>query len=239
MCVVDKKKRPTKQAPWRDLALGHLPLMVTGLLFTFVFARLFVIAHGNLQTARAMLSTSGTVEVVFGTLLSVLPVIGWILVGIGGVLATRPYSTPIRILAIVLALVGVGITALTSDWTFVIVPIMMAITLVAIPFVRPEMTFGLTLLYAFGLLIPMAAITVFADDEPWLPAETIAVEGRSSIVGYVLGTEGDSLVVLTDDERLVQRIDVADIMSRRVCQPEGELRPLIQPWRQDRGYAEC
>jgi hypothetical protein len=240
MSVVDKKKRPTTPAPWQDVTLAHLPLIATGLISIFVFARLFVIAHGNVQTARAMLSAAGTVEVALGTLLTALPVAGLALL-MGGALYARSSEVGIQMfLAIGALLLGVLLAALTIPSLAVISFIVGAAVVVvgrptasAVGRVRPPSHF---LILAYMALV---GLYLLASDEPWLPAEKIAVDGRPAFVGYVLATENDSVVVLTREGRLVERFGVEDVASRHICRPPGWPEPSIHLWRSDDRYPKC
>jgi hypothetical protein len=244
LCAMDQRKRKPgsgqKPAPARDMLLDHLPLVLTGLAFTFVFVRLFVISHGNVQTVRAMLNAAGTVEVVFGTLLGALPLIGLTLL-----LVPSMYLGPHRSrLARVYAGTAIGFGLLLTGLTGPTLSILLGLALVAIILAfqwsiyllsdrRPVGSLGIVV-----AMLVVLGVDIATADQPWLPAERITVTGRDSMVGYVLGLEDHDLVILRDSDRLVMRIRVSEVESRQICQPKGQRDPALA-WKRHGRYPDC
>jgi hypothetical protein len=94
------------------------------------------------------------------------------------------------------------------------------------------------------LLFPLLlALTV---DLPWFPSEDIALQNGDHVVGYVVGLEENSLVVLVADGRLIRRIGLSEMTSRQICDPviatwfQNSIwsRPIIQ-LEGDDGYPDC
>jgi hypothetical protein len=238
----------TPRSSMWDQVLNHLPLVTTGLIFVIVFARLFVISHGNIQTSRALLSSSGSVEVVVGTLLGLIPFIGFsVFFGAAYVLIERRSATTAALAA---GAGAIGLTILVFSGPLFVVMIGLVgyvyLLLMAyqLPAGRLNWPYRLMELRIFRLAFLVFAVSLatllVSIDTPWLPAEDITLANGDHAVGYVLDTDDGSIVFLTHDDRLVERIPLSNIEAREVCEPkEDRLKPVLRPWRHSGTYPDC
>jgi hypothetical protein len=248
----------TPRGSLQDQVLNHLPLMITGLFFIFAFAKLFVISHGNIQTARAMLSAAGAVEVLFGTFMGLLWFVGIVL--FFAMLAVnfsarwkgfRTYTLYGAGLSLLLVLVTAPVITVALAFGFVAVFVVVDLLTESIgpsrPRTRPAIDGFIArwrpMLVSLLLFPLLLALTV---DLPWFPSEDIALQNGDHVVGYVVGREENSLVVLVAEGRLIRRIGLSEMTSRQICDPviatwfQNSIwsRPIIQ-LEGDDGYPDC
>jgi hypothetical protein len=240
-----------------DKVLDHLPLAVTGLASGLVFIKLFAISHGNIQTVRAIVNVSGTVEVIFGILLGALPLIGSLLFFVALANARPSYPLVTRIYLFVLAASGLVIVVVTTPGDQITGTAISTVLMggLAITFWQPDFvehegeksgggaaleqeTISLNSLK--HILVILGLVILFLpSDIPWLPAEDVMLDNGDHIVGYVLGVEEGSVVVLTEQERVIERVDLSDIRSRRLCELDSDSKPLVRPWGRSGTYVQC
>lgn len=72
-----------------------------------------------------------------------------------------------------------------------------------------------------GTLLPFTVL----GSTPWVPSEALELRGAAPRTGYVLGRDGNDLIVLTDEPRSVMRVPVSNIESRTICSYE-----TARPW---------
>jgi hypothetical protein len=228
----------------RDVLTDHLPIVLTALFLGIVFAKLFVVSHGNLQTALGLLSAAGTLEVMFGTLLVLTPILPFALISIVPYYyATTRVWTP---WVYVCVAIGAVFLFITAPKAIVVLGLVTALVNTAI-FIVGSRRWADRSLPRIARALPFFAATVLLVasviiDTMWLPTEHIELDSGEHQVGYVLGVEDDSLVVLTEDNRLIDRVNLADVTSRQVCERaelDRELQPLLRPWRDDDDYPDC
>jgi hypothetical protein len=90
------------------------------------------------------------------------------------------------------------------------------------------------------LYVALAAFLLF-NDRPWLPAERVAAAGQPAVTGYVLGADGDQVVVLVDRPRRIVRLE--GVESRRFCwiekAPSWASRPVGSIFSRPGSYPLC
>jgi hypothetical protein len=209
-----------------------------------ILVRILVIARFDPVTAQAIISASGTADVLAGTLLALLPYI------MGGVAMALAMAAGLMIVerrrrsAVLLVESAAGSVALLtlaiSPWP-IAVPYLIAAGLVAVNLVLLERESGpkpseqpwddaiavVTITALYVLIALSAAIFSFI---PWQPEERLTIEdpsllgvqvqldGDEAVIGgYVLKADDREMVILTERERQVLRLPVAQIVARQAC----------------------
>lgn len=65
------------------------------------------------------------------------------------------------------------------------------------------------------------------SSEMWLPLEKLDQQRGGAEVGYVLGDEGDDLIVMREHDRGIVRVKAADVEKRFVCSRGNDPRTLL------------
>ena len=232
-----------------------LILSPAGLLFIAV-TRLLIISNYNSVTAVTLVSSSGYVNTLLGTIIPLvsifMPYIALVLLFFRKVvpgilaLAAAVMITPTRLSRVTLlnlmrsdlqsvsklggapAVIFLFIAALTAT--------LLLFTLALFGFSMFFRTVGtiasLALIPAVVFLYPLPHKNNFYSDQlraPWLPAETITLTSGREFTGYVLSSDSDWLVVLGEDTRRITYYRVSRVVRQRVCQigQVRVLRPLV------------
>jgi hypothetical protein len=74
------------------------------------------------------------------------------------------------------------------------------------------------LLVFIGFAVGVGMLLFAARDRPFVPAERLTDRDGGTIAGYVLGTSGDSLVILGEEPRYIYIRKESEIASRQPCQ---------------------
>jgi hypothetical protein len=198
-------------------------------------ARLLIISDYNTATASAIVSSSGYVNTLLGTIIPLVPII-------------MPYLALIllffnRVIPGILALAATAFISSVNaaaglagkNWNRVVhIPFFVVIGLLV--------AFALLMLFGAGfnnsmrtiativcvLLIPTVARLYplpfnngFYEQfvrQPWLPAETFTLSSGQKIVGYDLSDNGDWTEILLDDTRAIHFYPAGDVTGRQACQ---------------------
>jgi hypothetical protein len=73
---------------------------------------------------------------------------------------------------------------------------------------------------------------------PWLPAETISLRSGGKVVGYILTSDSNWVVILTDNSRTIRYVAAGDVVARVICDASHQtvlatasrpLFPLLKP----------
>jgi hypothetical protein len=155
-------------------------------------ARLLIISDYNTATASAIVSSSGYVNTLLGTIIPLVPII-------------MPYLALIllffnRVAFALLMLFGAGFN--NSMRTIATIVCVLLIPTVA-------------------RLYPLPFNNGFYEQfvrQPWLPAETFTLSSGQKIVGYDLSDNGDWTEILLDDTRAIHFYPAGDVTGRQACQ---------------------
>jgi hypothetical protein len=79
------------------------------------------------------------------------------------------------------------------------------------------------------VLCALALFGSAATDTPWMPPERIQLEDRSTMTGYVVGRDGDDLIILIERTRLMRRVDEAEVADRVFCTLASDSDPRRYP----------
>ena len=215
-----------------DTLTDHFLLLIgSGMLVI----KLLTIAEYSTSTALTIIQSAGITSTLLGV---VLPIFPW-LVGLLGlfVVIRNAGSTGARrvfvplFLALVLAAL---LPATVVGW-------MLLGATIFVPVIRASpqglrwANARITRLAASAVLAAAAVVLVSAialDRSMWLPAERVEIStaARSGTevnwiaVGYVLGSNSDWTVILTDSPRAVLRVRTHDVTSRGPCRVDVEER---------------
>jgi hypothetical protein len=228
-----------------------LLLSPVGLLF-ISSTRLLIISDYNPDTASAIVSSSGYVNTLLGTIIPLVPII-------------MPYLALIllffnRVIAGILALITAAFISpatmsrpdamqfVVKNWNQIthtpaapIIGLLAAATafllfveLIGISFSAFARTIGtilcITLIPAVAQLYPPPITNQFYANlirQPWLSAETITLSSGKKLVGYALSSDGTWIEILREDNRKISYYLASDITRRQVCQIEQS--PSMQP----------
>jgi hypothetical protein len=200
----------------------HLPLLVAGAVTTLTALRLVRVSHFNAETALAVLSLSGTANVLLSVLLQTLPtfIAG---AGVGLFVAARERGFKVHDLVVTAVLLA-----------FLLVPWQVLLGVLALGVLdwlvngrrgrraveqgRPAPV-GADRPVVYGFLLMMILLL---PNAMWLPMEAVSVDGKKPTVGYVLHSGGDGLVLLRDDNREVVRLGQSGELERTYCETDDE-----------------
>lgn len=232
-----------------------LLLSPVGLLLISV-TRLLIISDYNPTTASAIVSSSGYVNTLLGTIIPLVPIImpylalillffNRVIIGALALLATAFISPTTVTWSATASLAandwhqivhGHGIVTAVIVLLAVAVALLLFIELFGISFnsfMRTIATMiSIVLIPAVAQLYPLPIKNTFYAQlirQPWLPAETITLSSGGKFIGYVLSDSGTWIEVLKDGTRTIYYYLPSDIAKRQVCQTEHAqpTHPLI------------
>ena len=209
-------------------------------------ARLLIISDYNTATASAIVSSSGYVNTLLGTIIPLVPII-------------MPYLALIllffnRVIPGILALVATAFISpaaaasrpaiarlATKDWNqianthFIVIGLFVVVAAIMIAVVgfntcmRTIATIVcIALIPTIAHLYPLPFKNGFYEQfvrQPWLPAETFTLSSGQKIVGYGLSDDGTWTEILLDDTRTIHFYPASDVAGRQVCQI-GQAQPM-------------
>lgn len=217
-------------------------------------ARLLIISDYNTATASAIVSSSGYVNTLLGTIIPLVPIImpylalvllffNRVIPGILALVATA-FISPVAA-ASRRAIAGLAV----KDWNqilsthisksiglLVAIAIILLIELAGAGFNTCMRTLAtivcIALIPTIAHLYPLPFNNQFYARlvrQPWLPAETFTLSSGQKIVGYSLSDDGSWTEILLDDTRTIHFYLASDIAARRICQigPAQPMQPLI------------
>ncbi len=209
-----------------DLVLEHLALAATTAVFMFVAVRVLVVVRMNIDTALAVVSTAGAVEVALAIIISSYWAVILTLYLIADAWRRRSHRAGRSIKSPLNLQLFVGLMAIVFvPWTVVALFGVLSVAygymdawLEKVRGIEPEPWTSSGLLA--GLLVFVA---FFVASNVWLPPEVIATDDlQDPFVGYVLATDDGWTSVLEDEERTIVRIKSSLVTSRVVCTMSGE-----------------
>lgn len=218
--------------------------------------RVLIVADYNVTTALAILSSSGYINTLVGSVIPLVP----ILMPYVGLALLYLNRVPAALLAFAAALLIspatlTGASALSlvkHDWGLVTggsglrqaVLIILAIPLGGLllteiagfqvaTVIRTIGTVGI--IASLPLIVRLYPVPVSNSfytnvlSQPWLPAETITLTTHQAVTGYVLESDEDWFEVLLAQDRTVVHYHTNDVASRALCQTASteSKRPLI------------
>ena len=232
--TVDGKTAP-KKAAIAAFALERTGLVVATLGFALLVVKVSRVSHLNARTSLGLLETAGPVEVVLGSLLAELPfilltasalVLWW---AVGTFASTRTFGQG--------HLAAAGLLLLD----FLVLPWPFLLTLAVITAIRAAISFGRRSvgevqsvatrrrLRGYYIFVGFIALLLLADADMWVPSEAIELRDGTEVVGYVLEEPSNAagwIEVLTEEERGVVHLRLADVSERHACRIDtGEFQP--------------
>jgi hypothetical protein len=232
-----------------------LLLSPVGLLLISV-TRLLIISDYNPTTASAIVSSSGYVNTLLGTIIPLVPIVmpylalillffNRVILGALALLATAFISPTTMSRSAIASLAANdwhqiahrnGIITAVIVLLTVVVALLLFIELFGISFnsfMRTIATMiSIALIPTVVQLYPLPIKNTFYAQlirQPWLPAETITLRSGGKFIGYVLSDSGTWIEVLRDDTRTISYYLTSDITRRQICQIEHAqaTHPLI------------
>jgi hypothetical protein len=218
--------------------------------------RVLIVSDYNLSTALAILSSSGYVNTLIGSVIPLVPVlmpyIALVLLYLGRVVAAL-LAFAAALLISPASLPGAGaLSFVRYDWHLVTggsflrqaVLVILALFLCALLLVEIAGFQVVTVVTTVGTvgiiatlplivrLYPIPVSNSFYTNilsEPWLPAETITLTTHKVVAGYVLESDQDWFKVLLAQDRTVVDYHTSEVVSRTMCQMASTepKRPLV------------
>jgi hypothetical protein len=203
-----------------SLIQQHVPLVVSGLLAMIVALDVGLASGFDVSIARALVNSGGSVQVLMGIALSLLPVVLFAIATFGAVTGGRALRKAIVAKdwesVLMISLVG-GLFLL---WAMILLPWWGLIFVVAslllallLPWKQTKSDYRLTL-YIFAAALVSFLLTI---PGVWLPAEVIGIDGQERVLGYLLQDDGQWATILIDEPREILVVPSAKLRSRRVC----------------------
>jgi hypothetical protein len=217
--------------------------------------RCLAVAEANFNTAKVLIQSSTLNEAMLAILLGTLPFIGLVVssaIGLllGESLRSRGYGHRRTLVYYVLGLIvlmGPVLVARSKSldsmayWAFHFAFVIAALYgyLLTIRLREAELRKRQTRMAAFlagcGIMIASFGVSTLASREMWLPLESISLKSGSSISGYVLRSDGDDVIILTEETRLALILKKSEMESRKfcldraACSPEESPKPTTSP----------
>lgn len=203
-----------------------------------VATRVLAVSAWSGTTATAVLAAQGTGSVVVGAMLDSWPAMAMLVVLFGIVaFATNPRGNSAPRWAVAAAALIAALFVM--PWTFALIAVVAWGAVKGFDRMRrvsrteqqkKAPPWGLT-----GIVVLLAAVVFAVSPVPWLPAETFTVDGTDDeqLVGYVLGEDGEDLLILRDRDRRVLRVPLSEIEDRRFCLAAKE-SPSSYLWKESR-----
>jgi hypothetical protein len=218
--------------------------------------RVLIVSDYNLSTALAILSSSGYVNTLVGSVIPLVPIlmpyIALVLLYFDRVVAALLAFAATLLISPATVAGTSAISLLGRDWALMTggsgirhaVLIILAIPLsglLLIEIVGFRMTTVIKTVGTVGIIVtlplivrlyPIPVSNSFYENvlsQPWLPAETITLATHQVVTGYVLDSDDNWFEVLLSQDRTVAEYHTNKVISRTMCQTASAeaKRPLI------------
>jgi hypothetical protein len=190
----------------------HLTLIAAAAASTFVTFRIIRAAHGSQETALELLqgeTSSILIAAVaqLGPLVAAVTVMFVLLLRIETKdwLVTPWLVVPVVILAIV-----------TAPLLLLLLGIITVVIGAVFARIKPGSEAPIALLGVTASAFLFVVVVLIVDDTVWKPTEALILDNDRGVIGYVR-EDGRWLRIVRDDDRTVQVVETADVVSRRVC----------------------
>lgn len=213
---------PEAREPWH--ASESVGVVASVAAFALFAIKLMAVSHGSVNTAKALLQTSGLGESLLGVALSgFIPVACaaaflYALIRLGHCLADE--GNPWPWLGATLLLVFVIGVLISLAWAVTGAVLLAALVLLRHR-LRGRLGRSLRVALAAAVLLPAIAFLLI-DDSMWLPYERFDRRTAGQVVGYTVAETDDELIVLRDRDRVILRLPADDIVRRDYCVPDYE-----------------
>lgn len=212
---------PEERQPWH--ASESVGVVASIGAFALFAIKLMAVSHGSVNTAKALLQTSGLGESLLGVALSgFIPVacaaaFVYALVRLGYCLVEE--GNPWPWLGATLLLVFVIGVLISLAWA-VTGAVLLAGLVVVRRRLRGRLGRSLRLAVTVAVLLPASGVLLI-DDSMWLPYERYD-RGDNILVGYTVAENDDELIVLRDRDRIILRVPQSEVLKRDYCVPDYE-----------------
>jgi hypothetical protein len=200
----------------------HATLIIGGTSTFIVLLRLLSVTHFDPETAFAILQSVGTTTVIIGTLVASV----WVLVAFIGIAIMRyfmhhelspQYRTAFDC-AVFAGCVVILMTAPTAAILLIIIIVAMWVH-VRRSYMGTEVRSKPTRVFIEFVLGTAIALTILVGAYPWMPLERISVSNQTKVhIGYVLRTDGETVVLLNDKRRRIEYLARrGGMVDRELC----------------------
>ena len=216
----------------------HSALVATLITAAIVAGRLLAISRFDVNTAATILQVSGVGTAVAGTALTLLPFALLLSTCVLSVLLfVDPSLTTLPIRTDVLFCVSAAATLCLASTTLVAFTAVFVMACVALSWrerragnvIRVSRVVAESRLLRVQLiaLVVVLALAPIVLQRPWLPTQVVALNGGSTLVGYVLGESEGRLALMEDETRTVH------FWTRKTSRIEASARRVPRPgaWR--------
>jgi hypothetical protein len=197
-----------------------------------VALRLLSVAKFNPETAYGILQSSGTSDILIGTVMSVLPsvaiIAGSCLVLARIFLVPNHLKPPAEFAAWASIAILAGITLLTIPVRYGIAVVLCAIAILIVWRNKAKIDMNAPLAGKAGRFITRGVAFIFATiliigiaaTPPWMPEEHLTFNGATSpvaVTGYVLTETADGMIILQAKPRRIRYFAPHTLKSRFMC----------------------
>ncbi|MFF1555004.1 hypothetical protein ACFVX3_28695 [Rhodococcus erythropolis] len=224
---------------WKELAVNNVGLAVTATSVLIAGTRVALVSGGNLQLAGSIIQSMNVLNLIFVTLLPVIPYI--IQIAIIQYLYNHRESNNNSNLPLVGKLVLWTLFAISLMFVPVAMVIFYALLPIGLYFLKKyvlksEPSFEVSIPAFATFLIFGAALQA---NGPWLPMEQIQVKNEGTVYAYVLSSDVRWTTALTKNKS-IRIYTTSDLESRTIC--NGRLHwslSTLASWRIGEDLPSC
>ncbi|MEM9610091.1 MAG: hypothetical protein AAGA99_21905 [Actinomycetota bacterium] len=217
-----------------------------------IVARLLAVSDWSAETASVLLAEAGATEVLLGLAFDIVgPACALFAIAVAFALRVeRVKNTQWSVFVALLALNLTFVALATLDWINS-VGLLAVLALSALAqwlsrnpdragraagfFTAREDNWQLAFVAAIAMPV---SLSLFAGAEPWIPPERIVTADGAAAVVFVVGSDGDSLVIMDGRTRAVHRVEAAFVDQRTICnRSQPSLLDLV--FRRESPYDDC
>jgi len=218
-------------------AVRREPALVTALLFGFVVLKVIWIARGDVPTALGVFNSAGLATVIAGGLLSALPLVSAVVLGLVTFELSRnrppvlrfPRDTPVVAIGLAAAVACFFVTPWPVTVSGIGLGLVSGAAARIVPRARKSLRLaGLAVLLALSFVLVLNPLLYAV----WLPHETLtlAEPGQQPMVGYVLSDSDGWISLLLTRERRIYRFRSQDVTARTLCRVRSFSMPGAPRW---------
>jgi hypothetical protein len=208
--------------------LGKEPALITALLFSFVVVKVIWIARGDIPTALGVFDSAGLATVIAGGLLSALPLISAVVLGIavfelsrGGSFAKRAPDKSFWAIGLAAAVGCFFLTPWPVMVSGVFLGLLSSLAVWLVSKVKKKAKARKSLGIAASVALIILSLIFVLNPllyAVWLPHEILTLPGRHhSAVGYVLSDSNGWVSLLETRERRIRIFPSGDVKARALC----------------------
>jgi hypothetical protein len=208
----------------------HLALAITVVTPLIVVIRLLAVSGFDNYTALAVLSAQGSANVLVGSLLPIGILIPQTVFVVAAAMIIRSLNEENDVAArqwFITAMVCGLLAVATSPWPDAIFWVFSSAFILYSYWGAP---WRFTV-WSAAFFLGIGLVFFLGSPRPWLPTEAVATGKNVGLIGYVLKSDGEHLIILTDSPRGITRVATSNVQSRHYCERPISEDALDNWWR--------